>query len=259
MTFIQKDGLRFYQFETIEVRHAVFTRQGGVSPSPWMSLNFGGTVGDDLERVKQNRLLAFKVMDRMPESIFDVWQVHGIDSAFGDKPRDLQDEDIKADIILTDNPEVTLFMRFADCVPLLFHDPVKKVIGIAHAGWMGTVQDVAGSSIRAMQDRYGTNPSDVLAAIGPSIGPDHYEVGSDVIAKVEKLFLSNSASVLVSYGERTHFDLWSANKILLERAGVTKIQSSQICTACHTDDWYSHRLEKGKTGRFGVIMSLSPA
>jgi len=257
MPFSQQNGLRFYQFDSLMVRHAVFTRHGGVSPKPWSSLNLGGTVGDEIERVRKNRFLSFHAMGCEPASIFDVWQVHSADAVCAVAPRKMDEPYQKADIILTDKPEVTLFMRFADCVPIMVHDPVKGVIGVSHAGWMGTVRDVAGATVTTMRERYGSRPSNVIACIGPSIGPDHYEVGEDVITRARQLFGKDSDQVLLSIGERLHFDLWKANHYLLARAGVEKIELAGICTACHTDDWFSHRAEKGKTGRFGALISLA--
>lgn len=256
MSFIQHNGLRYFQFDSLKVRHAVFTRHGGVSPEPWDALNVGGTVGDESERVRANRLLSFKALRRKPESMFDVWQVHSADVVFAQSPRPINEEYRKADIILTDRPEVTLFMRFADCVPILFHDPHNQVVGVAHAGWMGTLRDVATATINAMRKEYCSNPSDIIACIGPSIGPDHYEVGEDVIQQVREKFGDDSDLMLQPHNERIHFDLWRANQYLLDRAGVEQIELAGICTACHTDDWYSHRAEKGRTGRFGALISL---
>ncbi|HXF85404.1 MAG TPA: peptidoglycan editing factor PgeF [Anaerolineales bacterium] len=254
--FVQHNGLSYYRFASLGVRHGIFTRQGGVSPAPWASLNVGGTVGDDLTRVRQNRRLLFEAMGCAPDSIFDVWQVHSADVVCARAPRREGESLRQADIILTDRPEVTLFMRFADCVPILFHDPHKGVIGIAHAGWMGTLRGAATAAIHAMRTHYGSNPSDILACIGPSIGPDHYEVGADVILQVMQKFGDESDVLLQSKNGKVHFDLWAANKLLLERAGVKHIEVAGICTACHTNDWYSHRAEKGKTGRFGALISL---
>jgi YfiH family protein len=256
MPFSQHNGLRFYQFDSLNARHAVFTRHGGLSPKPWNSLNVGGTVGDDNTRVKENRRLSFHALGRVPESIFDVWQVHSADVICADAPRRVDQPYQKADIILTDNPDVTLFMRFADCVPILVYDPKKNVIGVSHAGWLGTVRDVAGVTVSTMRERYDSDPSDIIACIGPSIGPDHYEVEEDVIAQVKQTFGTDSNLMLPLCNGRIHFDLWRANQYLLERSGVSQIELAGICTACHTDDWFSHRAEKGRTGRFGALISL---
>ena len=256
MSLIQHNGLRYLHFDSLQTKHAVFTRHGGVSPEPWGSLNVGGTVGDDLERVKQNRLLSFEAMGCGPESIFDVWQIHSADVVCANAPRPQGESYRQADVILTDKPDVTLFMRFADCVPILVHDPRNGIVGIAHAGWMGTLRDVATTTVRAMQKNYGTNPADIIACIGPSIGPDHYEIGADVILQVMQTFGDEAESLLASHNGKIHFNLWETNRRLLERAGVGQIEICGVCTACHTDDWFSHRAEKGRTGRFGALVCL---
>ena len=258
MPFSHQNGLRYYTFEIFpkNITQAVFTRQGGVSPHPWDSLNVGGSIGDDITHVRENRIRSFKALGRIPESIHDVWQVHSADVIYADEPRPLDTQYQKADIMLTDNPQVTLFMRFADCTPILLYDPKKRVVGIVHSGWLGTVRGAAQAAVEAMQERYATNPADVLAAIGPAIGPDHYEVGEDVVSQVRDAFDGQADSLLEKHGESIHFDLWRANQILLENAGVKQIENAGICTACHINDWFSHRAEKGKTGRFGAMIAL---
>ena len=256
MSIIQHNGLRYFQFDSLKTKHAIFTRHGGVSPQPWQSLNVGGTVGDDLARVRRNRLLSFEAMECAVESIFDVWQVHSSDVVCAQAPRPTDQSYRQADIILTDRPEVTLFMRFADCVPILVHDPRRGVIGISHAGWMGTLGDVATTTVKALQKNYGSNPADIIAGIGPSIGPDHYEIGADVILQVMQKFGDESELFLKSHHGKIHFNLWETNRVLLERAGVGQVEVAGICTACNTQDWYSHRAEKGRTGRFGALICL---
>jgi len=257
MPFHHKNGLRYFTFDNLAgLSHAVFTRQGGVSPAPWDSLNVGGSVGDDIVHVRENRIRSFHALGRDPASIHDVWLVHGTDVVHADGPRDLTLKPPQADIITTDNPRVTLFMRYADCVPLIFHDPKKGVVALAHAGWLGTVRNVAKATLDSLHARYGTDPRNVRAAIGPSIGPDHYEVAADVAEKVRAAFDSRVESLLEPRGEKFHLDLWTANRLQLESAGVENIEVAQVCTACHTDDWFSHRAEKGKTGRFGALIGL---
>ncbi len=258
MPFRENDGIRYLTFDIFpaSLLHGVISRRGGVSPSPWDSLNVGGTVGDERARVRENRQRSFSAFGRQLASIFDVWQVHSADVVFADAPIDPDTDLTKADVILTDRPEVTLYMRFADCVPILLHDPVKGVAGIAHAGWMGTVRGAGRAAVEAMQSRYGSRPADILAAIGPSIGPDHYEVGQDVIGQFQEAFGSAAGDLIHSHEGRTHLDLWAANQRQLQEAGVKQIEVAQVCTACHLEDWFSHRAEKGKTGRFGAIMAL---
>jgi len=258
MPFHEHNGLCYYTFDVFSeaVIQGIFTRRGGVSPAPWASLNTGGSVGDDPLRVAENRIRSFQALGRTPVSIHDVWLVHGTNIVYADAPRPLEQPSTQADILLTDNPEVSLFMRFGDCVPLMFHDPIKKVIGLAHAGWMGTVRGVAKAAVEGMQSRYGCKPENIISGIGPSIGVDHYEVGADVISQFQEKYNKDADRVLQTRDGSTYLDLWSANSIELENAGVEQIQVSSVCTACHLDDWFSHRAEKGKTGRFGALMAL---
>jgi polyphenol oxidase len=256
MSIIQHNGIRYYRFDAINVTHGIFTRHGGTSPEPWSSLNVGGTVGDEIERVRRNRDLSLEVFGRAPGTVFDVWQVHSADVVCAQAPRQPDQPYRQADIILTDRPEITLYMRFADCVPILFHDPRRGVIAISHAGWMGTLGDVATTTVEAMQKNYGSKPADIVAGIGPSIGPDHYEIGADVILQVMQKFGDESELLLKSHHGKIHFNLWETNRLLLERAGVGQIEVSGICTACNTQDWFSHRAEKGRTGRFGALICL---
>lgn len=259
MPFAESDGLRYYQFDIFSknILNAVFTRQGGVSPEPWGSLNLSISVGDDPARVAENRVHAFNALGRSPASLHDVWLVHGTDVIFADTPRPLDQPPQKADILFTDNREVSLFMRFADCVPLLFHDPKKQVIGISHAGWMGTVKGVAEVSVQAMQERYGSKPQDIVAGIGPSISIDHYEVGEEVAAQFRVKYGEDVEQFLQTRDDKMYLDLWTANVLQLKKMGVEQIQISGLCTACHLDDWYSHRAEKGKTGRFGALLAMT--
>ncbi len=260
MPFIEASGLRYYTFESIPNQgavHGIFTRKGGVSPVPWASLNMGGGVGDDIKCVRENRRRAFEVVGRPFESNFDVWQVHSADVVFADAPRLPETPYIKADVILTDKPQVTLFMRFGDCVPVLLYDPNRKVVGLAHAGWLGTVRKTLKAAVEAMQSHYGCRPEDIYAGIGPSIGLHHYQVGHEVITQAKAAFGKDAACLLHEQDGAVKFDLWAANRLILEKCGVRKIQIAGICTACHLEDWYSHRGEKGKAGRFGAVIGLT--
>jgi polyphenol oxidase len=259
MPFRSNGEVRFYQFELFGqgLEHAIFTRRGGISPDPWAGLNVGGTVGDDPERVSENRQRALAALGRDPGSVYDAWQVHGVDVTIAEAPRPPEMPHPQADIILTDKPGITLMMRFADCVPVLLHDPIRKVVGIAHAGWMGTVRGTVGVAVEAMQTRFSSRPEDIQAGIGPSIGPDHYEVGPDVAARVRQAFGERASGLLVERAGAIYFDLWAANRQALEQTGVMQIEVAGLCTACHTNDWFSHRAERGRTGRFGAIIALS--
>jgi YfiH family protein len=264
MPFFEDDLLRYYSFSSFleaDLRHAIFTRRGGVSPRPWVSLNVGGTVGDRPSRVTENLQRSLTAIGRTPDSLFEVRQVHGAEVICGDAPRPKDIPHHKADAILTNKADVTLFMRFADCVPILLFDPNRLVIGIVHAGWQGTVKQTVATAIEVMKQNYLSKPVDILAGIGPSICKGHYEVGNDVIQRVYGVFGSDASKMLSSDNgksdnRKAKLDLWTANRIILENAGVRKIEVSKICTACNMDDWYSHRGEAGKTGRFGALIGL---
>lgn len=271
MPFHQPDSIRYYSFDLLDaagVVNAVFTRQGGVSPAPWASLNLGSTVGDDLACVAENRQRALQALGRRDDSVYDVWQVHGVEAAVATAPRPQHTPHLKADIILTDRPQVTLLMRFADCVPILLYDPVRRAVGLAHAGWQGTVQHVGAQAVAAMQRAYGSRPADLLAAIGPAIGAHHYAVGPEVIERVRAAFngfvsekgawqgLLHTQPCGEGKPSEVQFDLWAANRLVLEQAGVQHIEMAQICTACRLEEWYSHRAEQGRTGRFGAVIAL---
>lgn len=233
----------------------MFTRHGGVSPIPWASLNVGGTVGDDQIRVLENKHRAFAAIGREVDSIFDAWQVHSADVAIASAPR-AGGVYQRADILITNSPDPTLFMRFADCVPLFLYDPVKRAIGLAHAGWLGTVRNAAGAAVRAMVEHFDCKPADILAGIGPSIGPDHYTVGENVVLQIQECFGELAEQHIVQKNGEVYFDLWSANRAQLVSEGICHIEEARICTACRNEDWYSHRAELGRTGRFGAIYAL---
>jgi YfiH family protein len=259
MPFHQSGSIKYFTFENMcddALTHAIFTRQGGVSSAPWDSLNVGGYIGDPLENTYLNRVRSFETLRRDPDSVYDVWQVHSADVICTDAPRPKDVQHKKADAILTNNPEITLFMRFADCVPILFLDPVQKVVGVAHAGWQGTVKKIVTATVEKMISVYGSRPADIRAGIGPSIAAHHYEVGEDVVQQARNTFGAQAESLLPSQNGSVHFDLWEANRLLLEQAGVREIEISGLCTSCHPQDWFSHRGEKGQTGRFGALIAL---
>lgn len=258
----EQNGLRYYQFESFDslaVEHALFTRQGGVSSGYYESLNLGGTCGDDPASVRRNHELVFDLLGRPFDSRLDVWQVHGKNIVISESPRPVNQKHQPADGIFTSNPEVTLMMRFADCVPLVFHDPIKKVVGIVHAGWQGTLMQISKEAVFRIADHYGSKPADLVVGIGPSICGICYEVGQEVRKQFLKHWGDVADEFLKPQGERYLLDLWAANKWVLQQAGVCRIEQSHMCTAEHLDEWYSYRKEKGATGRFGVVIALKNA
>ncbi|MHB8628439.1 MAG: peptidoglycan editing factor PgeF [Aggregatilineales bacterium] len=258
---LTSNGLTYYQFEqwqtTPALIHGVFTRLGGVSAAPWASLNLGASVGDDLQAVACNAERFYSALGLDRSRACTVWQVHGAETVIATEARADHRWLAQADAILTERPGLPLSMRFADCVPVLLYDPVHPAIGLVHAGWRGTMADVVGSALRAMTETFGTRPTDVQAAIGPSIGPECYQVGPEVIEATRTAFGDVDGLIYIADDGSAHLDLWATNRRALERAGVGKIEISGLCTACHTDEFFSHRAEHGRTGRFGAVMALA--
>lgn len=252
------DGLVFYQFEQWStLKHGVFTRHGGTSAAPWSSLNLGGNVGDDPKHVRRNHEKMYAALRGRDDRACSVWQVHSADVILATGPVRGRRWLAAADGLITDRPDTPLSMRFADCVPLLFVDPVKGAVGIAHAGWRGTVQGVGANVVQAMARAYGSRPADIQAAVGPSIGPNRFQVGEEVVEAVAARFGANHGLARRDPDDGTaYLDLWAANRLDLERAGVEQIEIAGMCTAEHVDEFFSHRQEKGRTGRFGAVICL---
>jgi len=196
-------------------------------------------------------------LERDPESIADLHQVHSAEVVVAEAPRGERENLGRADALVTKQPEVTLFLRFADCVPVLLFDPRRRVVGLAHAGWRGTLLKTPAAAVRVMVEQYGSRPQDIVAGIGPSIGPCHYAVGPEVVEQTRAAF-SHSADDLLAPAEGGHYhlDLWAANARALREIGVEQIEVSGLCTACHPDEFFSHRAEQGQTGRFGALIGL---
>lgn len=258
MKQINQNGLRYYQDERWQhLRHGVFTRLGGHSSAPWQSLNVGGTVGDDPHIVRENHHKIYETLSIDPQRTCTTWQVHGVDVVVANAPVPMRRWLARADALITNQPDLALVQRYADCVPLLYHDPVKQVIGVAHAGWRGTVGGVAGNVVRAMQNAYGTRPQDVQVLIGTSISPEYFQVGQEVVDAIHARYGTDQRLVTWHPDDGTPYvDLWRANRIDLERLGVHQIEVMGMCTVRDNHEFFSHRAEKGRAGRFAVVMSL---
>jgi YfiH family protein len=257
---ITVQDLVYYQFDRFVesgpgLVHGCFTRLGGVSRPPWQSLNTGHVVGDDLEHVRKNHERICRALDIRRADMVSPHQVHSavvrvVDEQ--DRGRVLE----QTDALVTDAPGVHLMLRFADCVPVLFHDPVRRVVGLAHAGWRGTVACIGRATVATMVERFGCRPADIRAGIGPSIGPCCYEVGGEVMDAVRAAFPDAPDLLARQASGRWHFDLWAANRHQLVAEGLREIEVSGLCTACRTDEWFSHRAEHGRTGRLGAVIGL---
>lgn len=234
--------------------HAVFTRHGGVSQPPHDSLNTSRAVGDDLADVAENRRRTAAALGASPDQCQWAHQVHGAHVAV---VTEASGQALEADALITDRPGVLLCLRLADCVPVLLYDPVRRAVGIAHAGWRGTVAGIAAATVQAMAESFGARPADLVAGLGPSIGPCCYAVSRDVVDSPGTRFRWPASAVDVRGGVY-YVDLWQANKLQLMEAGLSeeRIGMSGICTSCNTRDFYSHRAERGRTGRFTAIIGL---
>ncbi len=164
-----------------------------------------------------------------------------------------------SDGLITDEPGVVLMTLHADCLPILMVDPRRPALAAVHAGWRGTVADVAGAAVAGLVDAFESRPADLLAFIGPGIGLCCYDVGADVIAAWRERAGSEAALALGEQMGRVSFDLPAANALQLRRAGVqpSHIEASGICTRCAGDAWFSHRGQGPETGRFGAFLALT--
>ncbi|MGO4110133.1 peptidoglycan editing factor PgeF [Paenibacillus sp. YAF4_2] len=259
--------------EQNEYLTAGFTsRNGGVSEEPWASLNVGLHVGDQDADVVRNRQLIAEAIN-WP---FEAWtcgeQVHGsnvfavteAERGMGRLSRSSAIAD--TDALITNVPGVLLASFYADCVPLYFYDPVHQAVALAHAGWKGTVQQIAVRTIEAMEKQYGTKLEQLRCAIGPSIDDCCYEVDGFVIDKLQSLVqeLANAANsapesmlTLVENG-KAMVNLKQINRHIMLKAGILPIhiELSEWCTGCSTDQFFSHRKEGGKTGRMASWIGI---
>ncbi|MGC9356374.1 MAG: peptidoglycan editing factor PgeF [Anaerolineae bacterium] len=235
-------------------RHALLTRIGGVSEGAFTSLNLGSTVGDRPEAVAENHRRVFETFNVAREQVVSPHQVHGRQVAQVDAS---QGGTIvpATDALITNEPGVVLLLRFADCTPVLFYDPVQRAAGLAHAGWRGVASGVVPATVAAMGETFGTRPEDLWVGLGPAIGVEHYVVGPEVVDAV-KATLPPDSEIAQRHADSLHLNLPRAVEAQLRAAGVRRIVPSGIDTAGNTDEWYSHRAEGGKTGRFGVLVML---
>ncbi len=252
------NGVPYYQFESIpdgRVAHAVFTRHGGVSPAPWAGLNFSITVGDSRENVRRNHDLAHEALGLDPTRMMDRYLMH-TSRVWHVGESDLGAAAPFADAAVTRVPDLSFVMTSADCQTILAYDPARHVLGVAHAGWRGTLAGMALSLVQAMEVE-GSQAADLRVGLGPAIGPCCYEVGEEV-AERARSWPDGEAWLRPGREGRFFFDLDAANEALLRRAGVRSIERAALCTACRTDLFYSHRAEPPTTGRFAMLAALRP-
>lgn len=230
------------------------TRWGGVSQAPYTSMNLGLHVGDKADHVRVNRERWFKEWDSDGSDVTIGEQVHGAQIQWvsaGDAGRGTQSLDTvipRVDALVTTS-SLALMAFFADCVPVFFYHPKLRAVALAHAGWKGTVGKIVHNTLEQFRQQ-GGNPADSWVAIGPSIGPCCYEVDERVMARFQEAFHDTSFMKATKPGHAM-LNLWEANQVILREAGVLQenIWVAEVCTACHTDSFFSYRKEGPNTGR----------
>jgi polyphenol oxidase len=233
------------------------TKNGGVSKGDFSTFNLGLHVNDDIYAVCSNRKLLGDYVGIPTENWVGCEQIHKASVAKVTKARggkgslNYQDSLQGTDAIYTTETNILLTLCFADCVPLYFYEPNSKIIGIAHAGWKGSVNDIAGEMIRAWVKYEGVNPQNIYASIGPSIGSCCYIVDDRVINCIKELNINNDQIYLEVSNGQYRLNLKSLNKKLMISAGIPKdhITTSSYCTSCDEELFFSHRRDKGNTGR----------
>jgi YfiH family protein len=235
--------------------HAFITRLGGASAPLFDSLNLGHTVGDTLAAVEENHDRVFAALGISRKQVVSPYQVHGTHARLVGQAHTAITQ-LATDGLLTITPGVALLLRFADCVPILLFDAKRRAVGMIHSGWKGTAGHIAAAAVEAFARHAGSQPGDLWAGIGPAIGPCCYEIGEDMAPAIAQASPEGSAALQRRDG-RLYLDLPGLVQAQLAAAGVEQFVTSGICTACHTEEWFSHRAENGRTGRFGALAMLA--
>ena len=251
--------------QTDMVKHGFSTRLGGVSTGIYASMNLGQSRGDDPEKVQQNYRIIADTIGVSTEWMVCSDQTHTTNVKVVTKedagkgllqPKDYQD----IDGLITNVPGLCLVTYYADCVPLLFLDPVQKVIASSHSGWRGTVGHMGEITIQKMQCEFDCRPEHILAAIGPSICQDCYEVSEDVIQQFQQAFPENIWADLYYRKENGKYqlNLWKANEWILLNSGILPehLAVTNLCTCCNSDLLFSHRASHGKRGTLAAFLAL---
>ena len=267
--FLNKNSLTLFTFNASNSHDgllmAMSTRKGGASQDAFSTLNLSFRVDDDPGAVQANRKNLCEALSVPLESIVLGQQVHGTHVALvtkkdrGKGATSWGDALPDTDAMVSNDPDLALMVLAADCAPVFLHDPVKQAIGIAHGSWRGTLGGIIGKTVARMETAFQCRPEDLRAGIGPSIGPCCYEVGEDLLATLRhscpefwRECIEEQASGVI------HFNLWETIRRQLLGAGLKPghVEVAGICTACHTEIFFSHRRERGRTGRNGAIIAL---
>lgn len=241
--------------------HGFSTRRGGVSPAPWDSLNLDDRRGDDPANVQENFRRLCAALDADAERVVLSRQVHRDDVRVVTaedagkglwRPRDYD----SADALVTDVPGLALIVFSADCNVLLLHDPVRRVVGAAHAGWRGTAAGIAGKTARVMGEVYGCRMEDIRAAVGPAIGQCCFETDGDVPEALRAALGAAAEPYMVWNGTKWHIDLKGVNALWLRLECVAHIDICGDCTACRPDLYWSHRKMGLQRGEQAALIAL---
>jgi len=230
---------------------------------PQNSLNLAGFNEDDAENILENRRRFLKLFDG-DWLLAGCWQVHGPDvrvvqnTADAKPAEDARGDTVYCDAIVSDARGVLAGVKTADCVPILIGDPKTGAYAAVHAGWRGTLAEVAGKALSRMSAQYQTSPQDVLVAIGPAAGSCCYEVGQDVIDAFGDAFADHQSLFKETREDHACINLLKANHTQLVSAGVNsdRIFTAPLCTMCRTDLFFSYRREKNVYGKVGRLMSV---
>ncbi|MCI8585499.1 MAG: peptidoglycan editing factor PgeF [Lachnospiraceae bacterium] len=265
----EAQGVPYFVFRNLEdtklVRHGFSTRMGGVSKGHLAELNLSFTRGDDPERVRENFTRIGNAMGFDTGSLVFSQQTHTTNVRVATEEdrgsgftKPLRYTDV--DGLITNVPGLMLATFYADCVPLFFVDPVHRAVGLSHSGWKGTVGRMGKATVDRMTEIFGTRPEEVLAAVGPSICQDCYEVSEDVASAFRKEFRDQADERLLYQKEngRYQLNLWRANEIVLLEAGVRPehLAITNVCTCCNPELMFSHRASQGRRGNLGAFLGL---
>lgn len=262
------DGVGFLTFPSLSelkfVNHAFSTRIGGISTGEYKSMNLNFKCGDLPDNVTENYKIFCKAAGFDFNTLVSSSQDHNINVRCVTKADCgigiYREHDMPSvDALVTNEPGVTLVTHYADCTPLLFADPEKKVIALAHAGWRGTVEKIGEATVDVMTEQYGCDPTDIIAVVGPAIGACCYEVDTPVFERFASLTELKPAYFTKSLGHGKYLvDLKETNRRMLLEAGLLSINItiSDVCTKCNSGLLFSHRASGGKRGGLIAMMCI---
>ena len=259
----QRGGVPYLSYPLLEntgiVNHGFSTRLGGVSTGCFSSMNISLTRGDDPEAVKKNRELIAQAIGVEVADFTYTQQTHttNVKRVYA---RERGQSFPETDGMITDVPGICLVTSYADCVPLYFVDPVHHAIGLAHSGWRGTVGKIGKNTVQLMQENFGSKPEDLLAAVGPSVCMDCYEVSEDVIEQFKEAFEKKYWEDLFYKKENGKYqlNLWKANELIFLESGILPehMAITNVCTHCNSKILYSHRTMGNNRGNLCAFLAL---